>query len=1267
MKKVLMFVLFLSGITVLSASQAFAQWTWYYADVVTDPAAEINISSTQISVSGNVFQPGGWSIGPSEYVKIYNACVGIDTYENIGNITVSNSSAAINGLVSGGNYIGNIFIDIDTSGSVGNINANQNFISIKDMSNVNGVLCSADIYIEADKTGNITANSNKIEVINSHGWVAYVFGTTIGNNIASSSSYTITANANEVSVTSSSVEYSIYGSNMGIGGVANITSDNNKVTVAYSTAGSIIGANVGSYSDFDMKNMITQANNNSVSISNSYFNSSNSEAFGTSGSGANVITNNNSLSIENSLRIVNVYGAYSSALFSAKANNNSVSVKNTTARSGYDTFICGGALDGGDFISWDVYKNKSDFGVFEAIGNSVRIENLTGGDSLKISGAYGDIYAGIGKVNNNSVYILNSSTSEYVFGGDIQSNGDALATELYANENTVTLVNSMANAIYGGSSLSQNTAADYNPITDTFTPGGKTLNFANSNKVLITSGNVLNVWGAYADSKTSNVQANNNKVEISYSTVSYVTGVWARSYTDDPANSTVQSNNNSISISNSNLSGNCVSGAETQGDNVFASGNSVSIENSLRMAYVYGAYSDWAQLSAKINGNSVSVKNINANNDVYIYGAQLYCGGMGSPYENIGHSGFETNNNSVRIENLTSNDYTEVNGAYIGLEAGIGAANQNSVYMLNSNVSSVFGGHVYSEYDWIAREQYANQNSVTLINSTSTYVYGGYAYSDESRLSSVSASGSGNTLSVANGNKVSITGGSVYVVDGGYAESESSNAQANNNSVTLENLSGTVYYICGSEAYGKFDGGKVQAINNTVTIIGNLDVSDGIYGGWAQNLGTGGFDDITGNTLNVKGGYITTDVIYGFENYNFYIQDANITSPILSIANGYSGNTLDLSSANVKVILGKGVKLNTGDEIVLMQNSSVTGIASELNNSQIVTKQGITKINTFNLHVDTAASAGVHTLNATLIAINANSDVKALSEGVAGAVIAAGQAADMANGNLLSSGLQEGQLEVIGAAFGGISKYNTGSSVDVTAFGAVAGIGMKLAPLSAGVFVEYVNASFDTEYNGITGNGKASAIGGGVLAKKDINKNLYAEGMIRGGQVSNDYTTELADEEGITADFDHNSIYFGLALGGGCVYQINEKISIDGYGRYVFTNTGGTEVDLPTGEKFKFDYTMSNRIIIGAKGDYKINDMFTPYAALSYDYELSGDITAKIDGADIEVPTLNGGTFVFGLGSSAKVMEGLTLDLSINGYGGVRQGFSGFLKLKYEI
>ena len=1353
------------------------------------------------SIYANVLSTIGNITANSNSAKIYDAyntnyvaAVAMGAYAStIGNI-VSNfnsvevsSSHDINNLAAGNS----IYAE---SSLIGSIVSNSNSLKLKDVNYVNGWVYGTKMDIYANSlNGNVTANSNKVE-INGVGWIDRIYGAWVFVDASNPSSSTvITANSNEVSVSglggaNQTVAASVRANN------AKIIADNNKITIRESFASYARTVSVKSLSK---ENESIQANNNSLLISNSILYGNTSIAVDLNGEARNVNLNNNSLLIQNSLWIGYACGVdVGWVRFNGKANNNSVTIKNASA---YGSNIYGVSMSGGE---WDLGDYK--YGGFEANNNSVRIENIILGTSLgNVYGAYLNVQADKGTTNKNSVYMLNANSYGRVYGGHNFADDDRITAEQYANENSVTLINSWADYVYGGYSRSNWTALNYSTSTGWTYGTGNTLNFANNNTVSIIGGAVNNaVCGGAARSQTSNAQANNNsvmienvlnlgrvgggsaygaflaehsngsvtangnfvsikgarnglgaagaevvlnsaesagsvtassnkleiynsglfyevygakfgiyastsslfninlnnnevsigssygivyvhgsnlffsgvanafsnnnKVTISDSISNYIYGAIVNNYSGYAASGKFgnsQANNNSVKISGSYVED--IYGVQVDGDRIVATGNSVSITDSMSFESIYGAYGN-AYLSGTLNRNSVSIKNTNGYEGKSIAGAcldtpyssdNLFTG----KYVSAGHGVFEASENSVYIENVKG--WIDVYGASAWVYAGIEKANKNSVYILNSMVDEVYGADVRGhDSDSLVTGMYANENSVTLINSMANQdIYGGYSYSYRVRASTASAwnANDGKAVNFANGNTVYVKGGIIAGVYGGYAYSLTSNAQASNNTVVIENVA-RAYHIYGGDASGNFDSEKVQAINNTVTIIGGLTVDGHICGGRASNSGSGGVDRMTGNTLTVKGGHIMANGIRGFEKYNLYV--ANLDTPVIFSANGGGyGNTINLSASTVNLFLEKGVKVAIGDKIDLIRSGYGCGVTAS-SNSQATARGGVSKLYIFDISVDNSGDI----LQASLKSSENNKDAKALSEGVAAGAILAVQGADILNIGLLS-GLQEGKIEVAGSFFGGSSKYDTGSSVELNSIGAAAGIAKRFGAFSAGIFAEYANADFDTEYSAIKSNGKADYIGGGILARKDIKENFYAEGLVRCGQVKNDYKTKLADVMGTTADFDYSSIYFGVSLGAGRIFAANEKIDIDLSAKYALTSVGGGEAELKTGDKYEFDSVLSNRLQIGAKGEYKASEAIKPYLALSLDYEISGDVTAKIEGDDVEAPTFNGATFSAGVGASAKLTEKLTLDLGAQLYAGVREGFMGLLKAKYQF
>lgn len=712
--------------------------------------------------------------------------------------------------------------------------------------------------------------------------------------------------------------------------------------------------------------------------------------------------------------------------------------------------------------------------------------------------------------------------------------------------------------------------------------------------------------------------------------------------------------------------------------------NSVIINNFINMGVVCGAYAEGGGIrDLTLTGNSVSITNtqITAHSDPYVAGADLFEAKNAAANNNTVNltnvktknvygakivttatgSNVTANNNSVNLTGNTS--VTEkVYGVYVDMQQPGNTTANNNIVNINTSASialNVFGADATNEIGSIT----ANYNEVNIESgSIGGNVYGASAVSN-------ALFGDGTAKATAVGNKVTITGGSVGGnVVGGFAktipeDNNSGEANAQNNTVTITggSISGNVF---GGYSVNIDNGGAVKgsAINNTVNLGSGVNVSSVVYGGFVDNslmylIPAAGMDARTGNTLNVTGKDITVKNVANFENYNFVItEDMSDFNAVLTVTGTDETN---ISNSNIHITVDGALGLNAGEEITLITRAPAGLVATDINSkSYALDPNGMARLYEFDIY----ASVGRH-LRAIYAGDKTNPETKILSEGAAAGAIMATMAVDNISGSMLDNIADDG-LAAFGAVFGGSEEHDIGSSVEMSAFGLAAGIAKKFNAVNAGVFVEYTDGSFDTESNGAKGDGTASAIGGGLLAKKNIGESTYIEGLVRAGSVSNDYKAKVSGHNG---DFDYSSMYFGFALGGGKTFAATDKIGVEVLGKYMLTSIGGSDANLSTGEKYDFDSVLSNRIKVGAKGEYKVNEMIRPFVSVAYDYEISGDVDATIDSLEIDAPSLNGGTFIAGLGANMQMSKTISLEANANLLSGTRSGVNGKLQAKWQF
>jgi len=453
---------------------------------------------------------------------------------------------------------------------------------------------------------------------------------------------------------------------------------------------------------------------------------------------------------------------------------------------------------------------------------------------------------------------------------------------------------------------------------------------------------------------------------------------------------------------------------------------------------------------------------------------------------------------------------------------------------------------------------------------------------------------------------------------------------------------------------------------NGAPVLSRLDV----YGpaAWTGNL------NMAGQTMNY---YLPTSLTAG--------------STMLAVSGTAA---IDGSTVNVG-INGASSPLQKGDQVILIDaQSGLTGTpANVTSNGKAAGMQGVTLNYTFDL------STTNNELIATLASTGVNPQSKALSEGRVAGVAGLNQGADHLAGKGITSaveasgGMSQSMRKVdshvpfgfgaFGSVSGGSMRYNTGSHVDMSSLSLIAGLslGVDLPPgrLTLGAFFEYGTGSYNT-YNSfsnaasVDGKGNTYNLGGGVLGRLDFLDtgpgHAYLEGSFRLGGITNNYdNSDLRDDLGHRAGYDSYSPYYGLHGGLGYIWSITEAASLDLYGKYFWTKQQGNDVRLSTGEKVKFKDIDSNRLRLGGRFAYAVNEYVSPYIGAAYEREFNGKARATTNGYDLASPSLLGDTGIGELGLMLKPSKTLPLsfDLGIQGYVGKREGVTGSLQIRYEF
>jgi hypothetical protein len=118
---------------------------------------------------------------------------------------------------------------------------------------------------------------------------------------------------------------------------------------------------------------------------------------------------------------------------------------------------------------------------------------------------------------------------------------------------------------------------------------------------------------------------------------------------------------------------------------------------------------------------------------------------------------------------------------------------------------------------------------------------------------------------------------------------------------------------------------------------------------------------------------------------------------------------------------------------------------------------------------------------------------------------------------------------------------------------------------------------------------------------------IYVEGAVRVGNGKIEYRTSGAwldvPQEVM---YEYNGLYYGFHLEAGYSYKVNNKLEVEGIGRYTFMMQEGKNIKL-VDDNMKFNEVMSHRIRVGVKGEIKVKRKMEAYIGIGGEQEVDGD------------------------------------------------------------
>ena len=853
-------------------------------------------------------------------------------------------------------------------------------------------------------------------------------------------------------------------------------------------------------------------------------------------------------------------------------------------------------------------------------GNDGVTKVPTGANVTLNSGTYSNVYGGYNEANvappdvsRNTVSISGTTTTDIVFGG----------YSLYGNskENTVTISgNTMVNIVVGGNSGENDAIKNYVII---------------QNKSEIKE----SVYGGYAKKKSDQ-----NIVEISDSKIKeHVYGAYAAL---TPYGSAEK---NSVKVgANSIVEGNVYGAHVTQS----AKENIVTVNSAAKiLKNVYGGYSD----TMSADSNQVIIEGAGIVEDS-VYGGyaekdnsnnnQVTVDGAGTVKDTVFGAFSEKGNTTGNVVNIRGNSVIgddtviPIKGAVVGGFALEGISSGNTVNIANSkvfrNVYGAFGG---------------NDCTGNIINITGSEiganVYGGQAEKGNSL---------GNTVSIEN----STVTENVY---GGYAQKVLA-AKAENNKVILKN------------------GAKIKG---------------DVYGGYAV-ITIDSQDGIKNNTLEVVGKGNEAKSIQNFDKLNFFItKDLVANDTMLKVT-----DTALINNAEIKAGVELGTKLNENDKINLITAGALKAeniTTGTLTDGLISIDQGL------QVTVGTDGNKLVGVINGTTPpggggttppggggttppggggttpgagSLYAAADAKSPVETQSAALTMLNLGHDLLttasyeNAALAVDGEEEGSVNPFITMSANNQKLDTGSHVDLKAWNMNLGFAKKInnnsGKLIIAPVIEYGRGSYDSYLdNGTHGDGDAHFWGAGLMAKQLNDDGLYYEGSLRAGRMSTDYQSAVAG--GIK--YDSDATYYAAHLGMGKVVQLNDKDTIDYYGKLFYTRQQGDKVTVGTGATYDFDATTSLRTRLGARYTHQLSEKNAFYAGLAWQHEFDGEsnaiVATTLGSASAPAPSMKGDTGIMELGWRVNNSDKFELGLGVNGSVGKQKGVGFNLSLNFSF
>ena len=490
-----------------------------------------------------------------------------------------------------------------------------------------------------------------------------------------------------------------------------------------------------------------------------------------------------------------------------------------------------------------------------------------------------------------------------------------------------------------------------------------------------------------------------------------------------------------------------------------------------------------------------------------------------------------------------------------------------------------------------------------------------------------------------------------------------------NTVITLENstLTGDVYLIRdhSKSSTSEITGNFVNLIG-TSTVAGTLSFVDSNSANVHNNgLRAQGVHSVG----QFAGQYDTLKLTVGTEN------NAATGAPILKLAQG----DLDLSDIDVTISNLDGLNADESYKLIHTAGGTIHVDAGTVFKTEGTLFTDTTWKFTKDFDKDTLSTGDFvkdDGGSGIIPDVTPNDNSRTLSDAILGSVAVINQGASfIANEglNAMDSASLVDQSAVFGTLGGGKTRYDTGSRVDVDCMSLVTGLVTRVTPewMVAG----YVEAGFgnsESSTHDASAEGNHDYYGVGLASRYHFNLPVYVDGSLRFGTASTEFSGKYTEE---SAKYDANSLYGSAHIGLGYVFDLADKVSLDVYGRYIFTYLEGDTVSLGTTdhERLKSEDTKTHTMQVGAMLRGTTPENISWRFGLAYEHVADGDaestVFTKTDLVALDIPTLEGDSGIVDLGITmrSKPTDPMALDLGLKGYVGDYQGVTGTVTWSYAF